>query len=164
MIIAIQCELQGLKEIQEREKYLCAGCWPQIAEMHMKGAISFKPRLLYLPIHRKVLNSLTRDTWFSLFTTIFWCSGDVPLVGNFYITWVLPPSSEQFSQGHWDAVSWAWNPISSHQIKHNSQFLGCDCFLKSTVLTSCLEDFDPEWWLREREKDELYFCSFSKGN
>ena len=43
------------------------GYWPQIAEMHLKAIISeSKPRLLRLPIHRKVLNSLTWEFWFSL--------------------------------------------------------------------------------------------------
>ena len=39
-----------------------AGCWPQIAEMHMKKKKkkSFpEPRRLHLPIHKKALNSLT---------------------------------------------------------------------------------------------------------
>ena len=57
-----------------------------------------KPRLLHLPIHRKVLKSLTWDIWFS---SIFCCSTYLPLVANIYITWLLPTtSSEQFSQGH----------------------------------------------------------------
>ena len=44
--------------------------WPQTAEIHVKGIYErhnfSEPRLLQLPIHRKVLNSLSWDIWFSL--------------------------------------------------------------------------------------------------
>ena len=41
--------------------------WPQIDEVHVKGMMNFcEPRLLHFPIHRKELNSLTWDIWFSL--------------------------------------------------------------------------------------------------
>ena len=42
------------------------GCWPQTAEVLIKGRISVS--LLHLPIHRKVLNSLTWDIRASLVT------------------------------------------------------------------------------------------------
>ena len=42
------------------------GYWPQGAEMHMKGMISVSLDSCIFPIHRKVLNSLTWDIWFSL--------------------------------------------------------------------------------------------------
>ena len=49
-----------------------------------------EPRLLHLPIHRKVLNSLTWDIWFSLIhKKYFWCSDYLSFVAN-YITWLLP--------------------------------------------------------------------------
>ena len=38
------------------------GCWPQTEEF-IKGLI-LVPRLLYLPIHRKMLNSITWHNWF----------------------------------------------------------------------------------------------------
>ena len=39
---------------------------PRIAEMHMKGMISVTPDSCIFSIHRKVVNSLTWDIWFSL--------------------------------------------------------------------------------------------------
>ena len=54
----------------------------------------------------------------------------LPLVANFYITWLLPQLPwSSFLRVTWDAVFWAWSPKYSHQIKHNSQLLGCDYFL-----------------------------------
>ena len=48
---------------------------PQTAEIHVKGICDrhnfSEPRLLHLPIHRKVLNSLTWDIWFSLIHKTF---------------------------------------------------------------------------------------------
>ena len=42
-------------------------CWPQIAKGHIKGMISMSPdSCIYLPISRKLLNSLTWDNWLSL--------------------------------------------------------------------------------------------------
>ena len=47
-----------------------------------------EPRLLQLPIHRKVPNSLTQDIWFSLINNNLWMT-TCPLLQNFYITWLL---------------------------------------------------------------------------
>ena len=80
-ITALQGELVSPKGTREGKEYLPSssrqttatpyggpgrsgrentGCWPQIAEMHLKAIISMsEPRLLRLPIHRKALNSLT---------------------------------------------------------------------------------------------------------
>ena len=59
------------------------------------------PRLLHLPIHRKMLNSLTWYIWFSL-TIIFWCSDYLPFLIKLPYDWVSPLASwEQFSLGHW---------------------------------------------------------------
>ena len=68
-------ELQPLPTVSTKELRGCehTGYWPQIAEMHMKGMISVSPDSSHLPIHRKALNSLTWDIWFSL-TIIFWCA------------------------------------------------------------------------------------------
>ena len=38
----------------------------QVTMVHVKGMISVSPDSYNLPIHRKVLNSLTWDIWFSL--------------------------------------------------------------------------------------------------
>ena len=49
-----------------------------------------EPRILDLPIHRKVLNSLTWDIWFSLtiIFLMFWLPALCCLL-DFYITWLL---------------------------------------------------------------------------
>ena len=74
------------------------GYWPQIAKMHMKGMISRSP-VTHLPIHRKVLYSLTWDIWFSL--TIFRHSDYLPFVVKLLCNLAHPLiSSKQFSQGH----------------------------------------------------------------
>ena len=50
-----------------------------------------------------------------------WHSDYLPSVANFYITWLLPLSPWRSSlRVTWDAVSWAWHPKYTHQIKHNS--------------------------------------------
>ena len=101
------------------------GWWPQIAEMHMKG--------MHLPIHRKALNSLTWDIWFSLIhKNTFDVQTTCPLLAaNVYVTWPhpTPTSSEQFSRVTWDDVYPVWSPKNSRQVKHTSQLSGCDCFL-----------------------------------
>ena len=61
-----------------------------------------EPRVLRLPTHRKVLNSLTSDIWFSLINNnllMLWLSGPI---ANFCITWLtpLPASWEQFCQDY----------------------------------------------------------------
>jgi len=46
-----------------------AGYWPQIAEVSHRRNDFKEPGLLYPPIHRKVLNCLTWDIWFSLISS-----------------------------------------------------------------------------------------------
>ena len=59
-----------------------------------------EPRLLHLPTHRKGLNSLTWDIWFSL-TITFWLSDYLPFVAQLLYNLVPPlASSEQFSQDY----------------------------------------------------------------
>ena len=65
------------------------------------------PRLLHLPIHRKLLTFLTWDIWFSL---ILRNTFDVPitcsLLQKFCITWFLPsPSRSSPFRVTWNAVS-----------------------------------------------------------
>ena len=109
-----------------------AGCWPQTAEMHRKGMISVSPDS-HLSIHRKVLNFLTWDVWFSLIhKNTFDVQTTCPLLAaNVYVTWPhpTPTSSEQFPWVTWDDISSVWSPKNSHQVKHTSQLLGCDYFL-----------------------------------
>ena len=62
---------------------------------------------------------------------LFWCSDYLPFVANLLYN-LAPPlasSSGKFS-ARWDAVSHAWGLKNSHQIKYNSQLLGCDHFFK----------------------------------
>ena len=54
------------------------------------------PGLLYLPIHRRALNSFIWDVCFSLINGHLWCSHCLfPFVTNSYIPWLhpLPPQS-----------------------------------------------------------------------
>ena len=46
-----------------------AGYWPQIAEVSHRRNDFKEAGLLYPPIHRKVLNCLTWDIWFSLISS-----------------------------------------------------------------------------------------------
>ena len=96
-------------------------------------------RLLYLPIHRKVLiNSLTWDIWFSLISNnLLMFPTTCPLLQNFYITWFPPTPSPPWSSSlrvAWGAASWACSPKNSHWIKHNSQLSGCEYFLSRQVV------------------------------
>ena len=85
---------------------------------------AFKEWFVYLSIHRKVLNSLTWDVWFSLII-IFWYS-DHPVFNK-------TPGSISYAlraapQATWEAVSWPCSPQKFHQVKHNSQLLGSAFF------------------------------------
>ena len=84
-----------------------------------------KPRLLHLPIHGKVLNSLrylvllNNQQSFNVQTTC-------PLLQLLYNLTPPPASSEQFSQGYFRcSLSPAWSPENVYQIKHNTQLLDC---------------------------------------
>lgn len=76
----------------------------------------------HLPVHPKVLNSLTWDTWFSL-TLIFWCSNYLVLLQKFYISWplILPLWNSLSELG---GFLLGLSPQQVHQIKQNSQLLG----------------------------------------
>ena len=75
-----------------------------------------EPRLLHLPIHRKVLNSLPWDVWFSLII-IFWYSDYLVFVTK--LTGVSLTSLDQSLKAIWEAVSWPSSHQKFHQIKHN---------------------------------------------
>ena len=112
------------QENVERCKIIVSESW----EGYERNDFS-KPRLLHPPIHRKALNSLTWDIWFSL-------------INNNLLMFRLPaPCCKTSSQSDWqrphpnsslrvtwDAVFWVWSLKNSHQIKHNSELSGCDCF------------------------------------
>ena len=81
------------------------GHWPQRAEEHIKKKDFTEPKPLNLPIHRKVLNSLTWDIWFSLIhKKYFWCSDYLSFVAN-YITWLLPCLLKSVLSGLLDMLS-----------------------------------------------------------
>ena len=76
-----------------------AGCWPQIAKMHMKGRIS-KSRLLHLHIHRTVWTSLTWDNVIFLINNNLLMFRLPAPCCNLLFTLAPPPTSlEQLSQG-----------------------------------------------------------------
>ena len=98
-----------------------------------------EPRLLHLPIHRKVLNSLTQDTCFPLINNNFFnVQTTRSLLKNFYITW-LP--LEQLSQ---DSLRWclSLSPKIFSRIKHNSQLLIVTIFLSQLRDSSIYWHFD----------------------
>ena len=68
------------------------GYWPQIAEVYVHQRNDFSElRLLHLPTHKKALNSLTWDIWFSLINNNL-LTFQLPALccKNSYISW-LPP-------------------------------------------------------------------------
>ena len=87
--------------------------------------------IFHLPQNRKALNSLTWDIQLSLINNnLLIVQTACSLLQNFCIIWFLPlPPQSCCLRVTWDAVSWAWSPKNSHQIKHNSQLLGCEHFL-----------------------------------
>ena len=99
-----------------------------------------EPRLLHIPKHRKVLNSW--DMWFSLINKnlLIDVQTTCPLLPNFYMTWLLvspfQSSSLRVNLRCWSWSFRAWNPKKSHQIKHNSQLLGCEYFWSLRYLSS----------------------------
>ena len=87
----------------------CKGYGPRIGEMHEKNDFS-EHRLLHLPIHSKVLNSFTRDIWFSLLHKNTFEDYLLVLV-NFYTTWLPlsshpPPPWSTSLRVTWNTVSW----------------------------------------------------------
>ena len=106
------------------------GYWPQKAEGYQRNDFS-ELRLLHLPKHRKALNSLRWDFWFSL-RLIFWCFHYLPIVAK--LLYILAPRSplpswSSPSRVTWDAAFWAWSPKKSRWMKQNSQLWGCEYFL-----------------------------------
>ena len=99
------------------------GYWPWVTEIYMKEMTSVT-WLLHLPIHRKTLNSSTWDIWFSLINNNL-------LMFRLCVAKLLynldPPltSSHEFSQGYLRCCLSALSPKHFHQIKYNSQPLGC---------------------------------------
>ena len=87
-----------------------------------------EPRLMHPPIHRKALNSLTWDIWFSL-TIIFWHSDYLPSIAKLLCI-LAPPSPPRSSSLRvtWDATSWAWSLKNFCRIKCTSQILGCHIY------------------------------------
>ena len=117
------CTLRRLK--MRKHKILIPESW----DAYQRNDFS-KPRLWHLPMHRKVLNSLTWNVWFSLYFIIFWRSTTWHLSQNLLYNLAFPlTSSEQFSQGNLRCYLPGLSPKTSHQIKHNSQLLGCEYFL-----------------------------------
>ena len=84
-----------------------------------------EPRLLHLPIHRKALNSLTADVWFSLInSTLLMFPIPGPCCKNSGISGSSLTSSEQSPRTVWEAASQAEVLSFVHQIQHNSPLWG----------------------------------------
>ena len=92
-----------------------------------------EPRLLHLPIHRKALDPLRYLIFFNS-KKYFGCSDCLPFVADLYMIWLLPSLPWGSSlRVTWDAVSQAWSPESSHQIKCNSSAFRLQLFFKSIL-------------------------------
>ena len=106
---------------RENNRVLAPDSWG----VHQSNDFS-EPRLFYLPIRRKALNSLTWDSWFSLTGSSIWGSDYPPFVAKLLYNLVSPPfSSEQFSWGYLRCCLLRLSPKNIWRIKHNSQHLGC---------------------------------------
>ena len=91
-----------------------------------------------------MLNSLT---WYLIFVVQTACSLCCKLV---YTS--SQASMEQFSQGHWEAVSWALSPKHSHQKKKKKNYFkvvtilfGRQCFV-DRVLQNCFHYYCKSWY------------------
>ena len=80
-----------------------------------------EPRLLHLPIHWKVLNSLTWDIRFSL-PGIFCCSNYLVFVAKLLYIWLLSYLFRVVLYNYWEAVSQAASPQNILKMK---QFSTC---------------------------------------
>lgn len=103
----------ALREFRPRKPKI----WPQILEMYM-------PRLLYLPVYRKWLNSVAWDDE-SIFNSnlLIWLPAFVAKFLYVLATGSSPPQLLRavFSVT-WDAASWVWSPpYVCWKETHNSQ-------------------------------------------
>ena len=122
----------------EKSRTLAPDCWGA----HQRNDFS-EPRLLHLPIHRKTLNSLTWDVWFSLMNSnllMFWlpvlcCKKPLSSLAP---PWPLWSGPSEHLRGCLPRLS----PQKVHQIKQNSQLSGRWCFFQLTLLTT-LCSFSP---------------------
>ena len=86
-----------------------------------------EPGRLHLPKHRKALNSLPGDIWFSLTYSPLLTFSD--FVAKLLYDWPPPSVSlGQFSQGHWRCCLQGLSPKTSPRIKPNSQLSDCAYF------------------------------------
>ena len=111
-------------EMWKKHRTLAPDSWKALERNDFR-----EPRFSHLPVHRKALNSLTWDIWFSLINNNL-LKFRLPVPCCQFLYNLTPPllrwnSSLRIS---WDTVSQAWNPKTSHQIKHNSQLVGCEVF------------------------------------
>ena len=103
-------------------------------KVHIKGMISMSPESCIFTNIEKLLNSLTRDIWFSVIN-----SGNLlmfQLPGLCYkhphILWLLPYLFGALPHGYLRGCLPALSPQKACQIKHNSQLLGSAFFFQST--------------------------------
>ena len=87
--VSLQCEQRTLRELRMKNRHVLkkgnlgcenTGYWSPDSWSAYEGNGSSEPRLLHLPMHRKVLNSLTCNIWFSLINNNIWCSVFLPIV------------------------------------------------------------------------------------
>ena len=127
------CTLRRLR--MEKLRILGPDSWEayQRNEFH-EFQLLHPPRPSPLHTHSKVLKSLTRDIWFSSTNSnplmVQWPGVLLQKLSRYHD---LPPCLfETVLSVIWDAVYWTWNVQEVHQIKHNSQLLGCAFFFQLT--------------------------------
>ena len=93
------CTLRGLR--MERSRILAPGSWGTYQRDEFN-----EPSLLHLPIHRKVLNLLTWDIWFSLInSTLLMFQLPGLHCKNSYISWLPPYLFIAVPQGYSEKLS-----------------------------------------------------------
>ena len=139
---ALQCKPVSPVGTQEGEEHLpssshqtaaiphrgSSGCENRILATNNWGAYPRNdfsaPRPLHLPIHRKVLGSLTWDIWFSLIYGNLLTLDYLPSVAKLLYNLAPPLASlEQFSQGYLRCCLLGLSPKNFHWIKYNSTFI-----------------------------------------
>ena len=140
---------QGPRDVKKpRSRRLAPDSW----DAYERNDFS-EPRHLHFPIHKRALNSLIWDTWFSSINNNLWYSDYLPFAVNFYLTWLLPTHllANSSLRVTWDAVSLAWRPENSHKYKVTLNFQVVTIFLADSRLLFSLHFINTNKMLRFKE-------------
>ena len=162
-------ELQPLRMLspEEAQDVRNTACWPQRAEMYIKGMISVSPDSCHTQKSTRFLN-LGYLVFFNLQKTCY-VQTTCPLLQSFYITWLLPttPPSSPF----WTCYRLSSSPRNFHWIKRNSQLLGHMYFFQLTsstrdlTWTPCIGSWSLNHWTTRGAPpfDFLYLSGLDMG-